>query len=90
MTDIEEKLKLESTLNQIYSNDNLYDGSIINFIFYNVNYIYLNDVYLYSHNIIEIIMDNDCMSMKIDSTLMEITYSDINDFLINIREGKDV
>ena len=35
-------------------------------------------------------MDNDCMSMKIDSTLMEITYSDINDFLINIREGKDV
>ncbi len=90
MTDKEEKLKLESTLNQIYSNDNLYDGSVINFTFCNVNYIYINDVYLYPYKYVKVMIDTDCMIIKINSTLVEVMYSDIDNFLINIREGKDV
>lgn len=86
MADKETKLKLESTLNQIYGNDNLYNGSVTNFIFYSVNYIYLNDIYLYPRTPVKIVIDCDYMILDIDSIRAEITYNDINNFLINIKE----
>ena len=86
MADKETKLKLESTLNQIYGNDNLYNGSVANFIFYSVNYIYLNDIYLYPRAPVKIVIDCDYMIVDIDSIRAEITYNDINNFLINIKE----
>lgn len=90
MTDKKEKLKLESALNQIYNNDNLYDGSVIDFTFYSVNYIYLNGIYLYPHSKVTITIDVDCMIININSTLIEVIYSDIDIFIINIKEDKDV
>lgn len=90
MIDKETKLKLESTLNQIYSNNNLYDGPFITFAFYNVNYIFLNGVYLYPHDLVKIMIDNECMAFSIDFTLIEVTYDDIDNFVINVRDDEHV
>lgn len=91
MIEDDDRLKLESALNQIYNNDNIYDGSVTSFTFYNVNYIFFNGVYIYpKHNDIVVNLDKKMLGITTQSMFVEIKYSDIHDFIIKTEEAKNV
>lgn len=89
MTNKSERLKLEAVLNQIYENNNIYNGSFRVFSFCNVNFVFLNGVYIYSRQNESIIigLDETMMNITTGRGFIEIRYSDINDFLINLKEA---
>lgn len=79
------RLELEQILSQIYSNDYIYDESVQSFSFNGINFININDIYFYTHNII-VELQYEYLVVKNDNMQCEIKYRNIKNFLINFRE----
>lgn len=83
------RLELEQILSQIYSNDYVYDGSVHSFSFKCINFININDIYFYTHNVV-IELQYEYLVIKCNNMQCEVKYHNIRTFLINFRESFDV
>lgn len=92
MTDKSEWLELQGLWNEIYKNDNIYDGPFRTFSFNAVNFVFLNGVYMYvkQDERVKVCLDEKMISLTIGSIFIEIRYNDIDDFLIDLREVNNV
>lgn len=88
MRNIEKKFALDDTLNQIYNNNYYFDFEYIHFLFYNANFILLNDVYLYipKKTCTDITLTTEYMKITISELTWEIKYKNIKDFSIHFEE----
>ena len=81
-----QKLELENTLNQIYRNNDIYDGSIKTFSFCKINFITLNSLNIYVKQC-NITFYREYLKILVNDIIFEIRYSDIRYLLINLGEA---
>lgn len=81
-----QRLELENTLSQIYSNDYIFDGPMFLLSFDNINFITLNSSDIYVHKC-DIRFHRHCLNILIDFATIEIKYSNIKYLLINFKEA---
>ena len=84
-----QRLELENTLSQVYSNNYKYDSSPICFSFDKINFITLNSLIMYL-NRCDIVFEEDSLIIFIDSGNIEMKYSDIKYLSISLQEEEDV
>ena len=80
-----QRLELENTLSQIYSNDYIFDGPLHMLSFGHIRFITLNSVNIYV-NYCDITFHRNCLNIMIGFCTLEIKYSDIDVLLINFLE----
>lgn len=81
------KLELNIILNQIYQNGNVYDGPFITLSFDTTIFLFLNGVYIYPRDKMDVMLGSTTLSIRMNSTFIEIEYEDIDDFLIQNKEA---
>ena len=84
----ENKLILEDTLNQIYNNNNFFDGGMKEFFFQNIQIISINNtcIYVPKNGCIKITLFADEMIVKVENVPWRIKYIHLNDFIIHCED----
>ena len=83
------RLELENSLSQIYDNNYVYDGPFCSFSFDQINFIAINDIYFYTHNI-KVELQNEYLYISGSNFAFEMKYKKLDCFLINFKEVKNV
>lgn len=88
MHNIEKRLILEDTLNQIYSNNYFFEAGLKEFFFQNVSFVSLNDTCMHvpESTCVRIMLFSEEMIIKMRNTTWRVKYFSINNFIIHFGD----